>query len=267
MHIRNIIIALIAVAGLTACGGKKAEKKEIDEKALAAKGLVISQTNFPDVNLCKFLLAQGYGADHVITPEEMAAITAINIDNLNIQSLQGIEHFTNLNTLSLNGNPISELQLDALGQLRQLRCSQCGLKKLDVLPCQQLEEIVCSENLLDSVTVTGMPALSVLTLDGNRLRKLTLGDCPQLATLNLANNKLVAADLSGCQALCDVNVSENPLSIEVADYDAFIKSLPQAAPAEQPATLLGLNAERLTAPQQHLLQQKGWKLANAPEEP
>ena len=261
MRIRNILFALIAIVGLSACNGAQSTKKAIDEEALAAKGLVISQTNFPDANLCKFLLAQGYGADHVITPEEMATINTLIIDNMNIQTLQGIENFTGLVTLSLNGNPVNELQLGSFSQLQKLQCRQCGLKKLNFQMCKQLQEVDCSENLLDSMTVNDMPALTALAASGNGLEKVTLKQCPQLKAL----------DLSQCAGLRSINVAENPMSIEVADFDAFVKSLPTAAAptAEElaehtSATLEGLSIDRLSQQQQNLVQQKGWKLTSAP---
>lgn len=271
MRIRNILFALIAIVGLSACNGAQSTKKAIDEEALAAKGLVISQTNFPDANLCKFLLAQGYGADHVITPEEMATINTLIIDNMNIQTLQGIENFTGLVTLSLNGNPVNELQLGSFSQLQKLQCRQCGLKKLNFQMCKQLQEVDCSENLLDSMTVNDMPALTALAASGNGLEKVTLKQCPQLKALDLSSNKLIIVDLSQCAGLRSINVAENPMSIEVADFDAFVKSLPTAAAptAEElaehtPATLEGLSIDRLSQQQQNLVQQKGWKLTSAP---
>ena len=265
MQSRNILLALLLVIGLGACKGKIENIKTVNYDELAKKGLVIYEENFADANFCKFLLAQGFGADKVITPEEMAAITSINISGQNIRSLEGIENFANLVNLRISRNAMEELTLPALPALELLECNGCGLKKINFQACQQLAEIDCSDNQLDSITVSDMPHLTTLSVKGNLLQQVRIKKCPKLRSLDLSNNKLKAANLSQCTALHDINVSENKFHIENSDIESFVRNLPQASRINNPeqdnapATIVGLELDRLTAAQQSLIRQKGWR--------
>ena len=84
--------------------------------------VAINEESFPDENFRNWLLEQDYGKDGVITDEEIAGITEIAVDSENIASLQGIEYFTALESLSCGGNVLTSLDVSQNTALKELWC-------------------------------------------------------------------------------------------------------------------------------------------------
>ena len=68
-------------------------------QVMGAGDIDINETNFPDASFRAWLHAQTYGSDDILTAEEIAAITFINVSDQNISDLTGIECFTALTEL------------------------------------------------------------------------------------------------------------------------------------------------------------------------
>ena len=86
-----------------------------------ADGIAIDETNFPDQNFREYLLAQSYGEDAMLTEEEIAAITSLNLYGRNIADLTGIEHFTALTWLDCSMNQLTKLDLSKNTALTEVR--------------------------------------------------------------------------------------------------------------------------------------------------
>ena len=76
---------------------------------LAAEGdVAINAQNFPDENFRAWLQnpanLNGAGADDILSAEELAAVTSLELAGQNIADLTGIEHFTALETLNVSNN-------------------------------------------------------------------------------------------------------------------------------------------------------------------
>ena len=259
----KILFAAFIAMSLFSCGSSTSK----NDKAPVAvgPGLAINEESFPDLGLQKFFLSQGYGADGAISDEELQSVTMLDLSNMQLRSLSGIERFPNLSVLKLNGNVLEELDVPAIPTLEELYCANCGMKRLNVKACPQLRVLYCQENKLDSLILEGMPLLEQVEANNNVMKKVVFTDCPQLRTINLASNKLSAADLSKCAALYDLNVAENPLQIENIDVDAFVKNLPKATASDavtppHAPTIVGLDEGSLSNNNKNMLKQKGWSL-------
>jgi uncharacterized protein YjdB len=66
--------------------------------------VTINSTNFPDDNFRKFLLAQSYGKDGVITESEIKGINMMEIIGYNIRNLKGIEYFKAMTVFRYHSN-------------------------------------------------------------------------------------------------------------------------------------------------------------------
>lgn len=113
----------------------------------------INETNFPDRKFRRFLLAQTYGADGKLTPEEIDGVTSMKVQFMEIQSLKGIEHFT---------------------ALTSLKCSFNLLKTLDLTQNTALEELLCDNNLLTALDLTKNAALEELNISLNQIKGETM---------------------------------------------------------------------------------------------
>ena len=102
--------------------GWKSFKNIIEGNTPISNAISISVWNFPDANLRKFLLNESYGKDSIITNDEIANITSLDISNRRISDLKGIEHFTALKKLLCYKNQLSWVDFTANKNLKELDC-------------------------------------------------------------------------------------------------------------------------------------------------
>lgn len=92
----------------------------------------IDERNFPDVAFRQWVLRQSYGSDGVLSSTEIPSIKAVDVAQEGIRSLQGIEHFAALTTLSAAGNELTSLDLSMLLSLQTLFCQQNNIGEWDM---------------------------------------------------------------------------------------------------------------------------------------
>ncbi|MBR1788403.1 MAG: BspA family leucine-rich repeat surface protein [Bacteroidaceae bacterium] len=80
-------------------------------------GIAIDAVNFPDAQFRAYLLSQSYGTDAWLTNAELESITRLTMISQGIADLTGIEHFTALKELGVNGNALTAADLSGLSQL------------------------------------------------------------------------------------------------------------------------------------------------------
>ena len=97
-------------------------------------GLPIDQEHFPDRYFRNILKSWYFGIDGFLTDTEIAELTSFGVHyNSNIQSLKGIEYFTELETLECYYlDQLTSLDLSANTKLKELDCSTDGLTSLIV---------------------------------------------------------------------------------------------------------------------------------------
>ena len=155
-------------------------------------GLEINETAFPDENFRSWVLAQPYGADGVLTDEEIECVWEMHVNKRDIQNIKGIEFFT---------------------ELRVLYCSALQLTELDVSKCTKLEVLQCDWNQLDELDVSGNVALKELACNGNELTRLDLSNNVGLTEFFCNNNHLTDLDVSKNKALTSFNCKDNELTV------------------------------------------------------
>jgi hypothetical protein len=194
-------------------------------------------TYVPDDNFENYLEANGMGDgialnDSVFTVN-INTVTNLNVFNLNIADLTGIEEFTALEYLqcafnqltSLNvssnsaldyldchENQLTSLDVSGANSLNTLLCYNNQLTSLDVSSNTSLTEFNCESNQLTSLDVTSNTALIDLTCYFNNLTSLDIGINPALNVLLCASNLLTSLDVSGANALYHISCSYNQLT-------------------------------------------------------
>jgi hypothetical protein len=171
-------------------------------KALA--DVKINKTNFPDPAFRQWLQEQYYGQDGVLTEKEINGITQINVYNMGISSLQGIEFFTAMTGLNCGENQLTELDISKNMKLGNLYCNNNQLKALDISENTNLSYLLCEEN---------------------ELTKLDVSKNTELIQLRCFSNQLTALDVSKNTELKFLYCYENQLRGEA--MDALIGSLPK----------------------------------------
>ena len=208
--------------------------------------IAINEENFPDKNFRKWLAAQSYGKDNMLTPAEIAGVKEIKVADMEIASLKGIEYFTALTKLYCDNNKLESLDLSNNTALVILNCKENQITALDVSKNTALTTLYCYNNKLESLDLSNNTALTELYCYQNRLTSLDVSKNTALTFLRCNDNQLSALDLSKNTAMTGLDCHNNQLSaldlsnntdlnvlfchgnnIKGANMDALIASLPK----------------------------------------
>lgn len=191
--------------------------------------------DIPDPNFKAYLVANyDQNSDNEISRFEIEKLKSLIVSSLGIASLEGIEHFTNLEGLACDNNSLTELDLSKNTQLTELTCGynkisklilppnaekmtwlSCGDNKLTgKLDCSNwvnLTNLNCHTNNFTALDLTGCSELISLSCGNNNLTSLNVQDCSNLTTLQCDGNKLSSLDISMCPYLLTLSCGNNNL--------------------------------------------------------
>ena len=128
----------------------------------------------------------------------------LDIYDLHIKDLTGIEYFPGLQALYCNNNELTTLDLSQNTALTTLWCYGNKLETVDMSNCLRLTDLWCSYNALTELDVSLFPELTTLWCERNNLTELDLS----------ANTKLINLDCGG-NLLTSLSVANN------ADLEVF----------------------------------------------
>ncbi len=160
----------------------------------------IDEINFPDENFREVLIK--YFGDSV----ETDIVEELNLFCCEINTLKGIEHFTNLEILYCSHNNITELNVEYFTKLRHLDCSNNKITKLILDNNFKLEDVHCEGNGLVELILKGCVNLQTLICYYNKFKVLPLGNLPELIELTVDDTLEDNMDISKCINLMIENV-------------------------------------------------------------
>lgn len=191
--------------------------------------------DIPDPNFKAYLVANyDQNSDNEISRFEIEKLKSLIVSSRGIASLEGIEHFTNLEGLACDNNSLTELDLSKNTQLTELTCGynkisklilppnaekmtwlSCGDNKLTgKLDCSNwvnLTNLNCHTNNFTALDLTGCSELIGLSCGNNNLTSLNVQDCSNLTTLQCDGNKLSSLDISMCPYLLTLSCGNTNL--------------------------------------------------------
>lgn len=166
-----------------------------------------------DTEFERALINQNIDTDGIINQQifesDALTVTALNLSGstpiidsppgLGITDLSGIEFFTNLETLRVEGNSITALNLSQNRKLKVLRAWRNGLETLNVQGLPLLEIVGLNFNNLTNANFAANIALQSLDITDNNLTSITLPNgTTTLARFTISNNvNLTSLDISG----------------------------------------------------------------------
>ena len=207
-----LLLALLAAAVLAPVAAMASEPQSVE----------INETNFPDATFRKYVKDFDKDGNHVLSPQEIAEVTEINVYNKSISDLTGIKYFTELETLMCYSNRLTSLDVSGCTELKGLICYNNQLAELDVSENAALVELNCLNNDLTSLDVSGCTELKGLICYNNQLAELDVSENAALVELNCLNNDLTSLDVSDCTALTYLDCSDNRLtSLDVSKNTAL----------------------------------------------
>lgn len=184
-----------------------------------AKKVKLDSAVFPDYYFRAKLQAYDEDNNGYLGEAEIEKITSFEADDLNIQSLDGIQNLTSLKKLDCFGSKIQYLDLrgcislesvyDAGGWVGNVSCDTLRTVRVD--GCASLKKIeFWSCDNLTSVNADGCTSLYSFKAAGDKLNSVTINGCTSLRYLDLKPNLLTALDLSDCYELESLNCSNSP---------------------------------------------------------
>ena len=178
----------------------------------SAVDVKIDETTFPDSNFRNWVLSQEYGADGVLTNEELENVTSLEINRLEIHDLKGIEYFIALKVLNCMTNKLTALDLSKNIALEKLECVGNRLTTINLLENSKLRLLSCVSNQLTTLDVSGCTELDTLACSGNQLTALNVSMNTKLISLECYGNQLSTLDLSRNTALRRIHCNANQLT-------------------------------------------------------
>ena len=173
----------------------------------------LDEDNFPDPAFRAYVLENAdTNKDNTLSFEETAAVTAIDVEGLEVASLDGIAFFTNLESLNCSSNNLESLDLSGNTELRTLYCTENRISDLNISSCTALEELVCWSNRLTALNVGGFPNLRVLGCGDNLLETLDVSSNTALTELYCERNQLTALNVANNSVLTDLECYSNQLT-------------------------------------------------------
>ena len=204
--------------------------------------ILTGEVAIPDRNL-RAAIAEALGKENTvivsITAEEMATLTDLDAENLDIQDLQGLQFATNLEHLNIQRNPISDLSpLGNLTKLKELRFWTSTVSDISPLAgLQNLEGLSAWDaNVLDLSPLKELPKLRWLEFSNAPLSDLSplrfipslrrlvfyvcdisdlspLGDLTGLKDIQFSHNKISdISPLAGLTGLEVISIKDNEIS-------------------------------------------------------
>ncbi|GEP51948.1 hypothetical protein FNO01nite_26200 [Flavobacterium noncentrifugens] len=186
------------------------------------------------------------GNTEIECSEAEAYTGAINVDNSEIADMTGIKAFSNITSLSCNGNDFfnfTSLDVSGLGALTTVSCTgNWFFNNLNVSNCTALttfsvntatggtDQVINASGCTSltgfttgawttlSLDLSGCTALTALDMANKYVSALNITNCSALATLDISHNQLTQLSFTGCNALTAINCSYNSItSLAVAN--------------------------------------------------
>ena len=193
-------------------------------------------TSIPDLNFENYLethdasgnvvpvgdaasMGDGTNGNGLVTTSKISGVTTLNITNLGISNLQGIEDFSALTSLTARFNNLTSVDLSSNTNLTYLDLLENSLSAIDVqfntaltyLDVGSLDKIG-KRNLLTSIDVSMNTALTSLGVAFNDLNTLDVSLNTSLEVLGCAGNSLSNLNLATNTLLTRLTCSRNNIT-------------------------------------------------------
>ena len=185
-------------------------------KSIAADEIITIQCD--DVNFYNELISNlkdkiqskdGTNKTIIMTKSNVESVTGIGIESSNMNSIKGIEKFTNLTRLNIGGTKIRDIS--AIGELTNLTSLKLEYNLIkDISALGNLKKLTTLDLRLNQITdisvISGLTNLKSLDLNSNEISDISvLSELTNLTSLDLYSNKIsdisVISELTNLRSL------------------------------------------------------------------
>ncbi|TCK68753.1 putative secreted protein (Por secretion system target) [Winogradskyella wandonensis] len=158
-------------------------------------------------------MGDGIENNSLVLTNRIQTVTSLNIIELQIENIIGIEEFLALEVLVCNNNRIASIDVSANANLRLLNVSNNRLiGELTVSNNPNLESLFCSSNQINLLNLNNNTVLKNLDASNNRLTDLDLSNINSIACPDPQTDPVTL-----CQGAATINVSRNQLTALVVN--------------------------------------------------
>jgi len=171
-------------------------------------------TAIPDYFFETRLLTLGYddqSGDAKVPTALIETVTDLDIENLAITDLTGIEDFVALTSLDVSNNRLTSLDVSHNINLEELRIGDNEISSIDLSSLSKLEIFAAENNDLTSLDVSNNANLETIFIISNTISTLDISNLSNLRDLTLINSGLTELNTEGATSLFTINVSNNNL--------------------------------------------------------
>jgi len=187
--------------------------------------IVIDEANFPDDVFREYVRQFDLNGNGELSKGEIKWITDIEVDDMGISSIEGIQFFSHLTILNCSYNILTTLDVGSNTNLQHLGCDNNQLKELDISNNTALSSLQCDSNQLTELDVSNNTALTILACGYNHLTTIDVSQNKTLRSLYCWYNQFTALDLSNNLALTSLDCSDNQLTELSLNECAALESL------------------------------------------
>jgi len=200
---------------------------EKDAVASYSEDCYQSKTLIPDANFEQALLELNIDTDGLLNgyvfTRDIFGLTSLDVSNMDIADLTGIQDFISLTNLSCSYNELISLNLNQNRNFEFLDCSYNKLTTLEIDNNSLLKELVCEFNELSDLNIGSLSKLEHLNFGTNQLTMLNLSNATALKRLKCFNNTLEFLNVKNGNnsIISEFDSTNNPLlsCIQVDDAD------------------------------------------------
>ena len=180
---------------------------------LITYNLTVAQTTaIPDANFEQALINLGLDTgipDGTIPTSNIDTLTHLDVNNLSISDLTGIEDFTSLDWLYCFDNQLTSLNLTQNNLLEVLDCGNNQLLTLDITQNTSLTYLRCSSNQLTNIDVSQNPLILSMACNVNQIVTIDVTQLSVLELLSISNNPISTIDVTQNSNLILLDCSYN----------------------------------------------------------
>ncbi|WP_299438617.1 hypothetical protein [uncultured Aquimarina sp.] len=172
-------------------------------------------TAIPDANFEAALEALGYddiSADGQVPTVLIEVVTSLDISNLSITDITGIEDFTSLKILTMYFNNIADLNLSGNTVIEELYCNSAVSNSLNVSNMSALKILHCYEAGFATIDLSNATALEELQVYHSNLTSLDVSTNTALKKLYSYEDSVSSINLNGAIALEELYIYRNGIA-------------------------------------------------------
>lgn len=188
-------------------------------------------TYVPDDNFEQVLIALGYDElidDYVLTTN-IENVTELDIEAKGVIDLTGIQGFKALEVLFCGENYkdglyISEIDISANTNLRELYCSSSLIESIDLKNNALLETLSLPDSFIDNLDISANDKLKLVDIGFSKILELDVSQNPNLISLVVSNTEITELNLSNNLLLEHLKVNRTMITNLDVSQQKLLKS-------------------------------------------